>query len=257
MQARAVGAERHATRRAAASRRPARGRIRASGSTRAVQHLDVVRGRAGRCSSSSTHTQCASAEPRRRPGRPSRGTRCCRVRCGVRTSATSSCCSEAWVWTSSPVSADSAADVFEQAARARHREARRERRAQAAAGRAVPARGRAQADSSSPRRGRLVQARRARRRRRPSGTCRRRRAARSAPAPRTPRRCRAPSPSSARWSCRRAAARRRPGAPRPRSEPGIVRGLDRPDPLAQPVQERQVVGAVRGTASGTGGRGSG
>ena len=55
------------------------------------------------------------------------------------------------------------------------------------------------------------------------------------------RQCRARSPSSVPWSCRRGAARRREprrGAQRRRR----VRRLERPHPRAQPVHQREVVG---------------
>ena len=78
------------------------------------------------------------------------------------------------------------------------------------------------APAPPPRRGRVPPARGAapvRPRRRPSGTCRPPRAGRSGPAPRRPRRCRAPSPWSAPSSCRPAAARRRRAAPTPPATP--------------------------------------
>ena len=131
---------------------------------------------------------------------------------------------------------------LEQLLRARHRKARRERGAQAAVGAAVPAPGHrqalvdrllrlARADGAAPRH------------RRPSCICRRPPSAPWAPAPRTPHPYRARSPSSARWSCplqQLGRGQLRGGAERR----GRVRRLHRPDPRAQPVEQREIVGVA-------------
>ena len=96
---------------------------------------------------------------------------------------------------------------LEQRGRARDGEARRERGAQPSLRGAVPPF--AERHALVDRRVRLSRASaRARRRRRPSCTCRSSRGCPLRPRLRTPHRSRAPSPSSARWWCRRRAARR-------------------------------------------------
>ena len=160
----------------------------------------------------------------------------------ARTSAISSRCSDACVCTSRPCSADSAGRGFEQIARARDREARRERRAQPAVGRAVPALRAAPALSSSPAarwlvqpRGRLAahvhqaladdgaQSGRHQRLEHRVGAVHRLHRQHAA-------------------SCRRAAARPPPAAPPRASVRVVVRRFERPDALAQPGEQRQVVG---------------
>ena len=122
------------------------------------------------------------------------------------TIAISSRDSDACVWTSALLLVRQRGHCFEQLARARHREARRERRVQPSARRAVPA----LAEAPGSRRSSVASvpaAASAPRRRNPSCTCRSSRAGRSRRPPRRPRPCRAPSPSSAPRSCRSTAAR--------------------------------------------------
>ncbi len=111
---------------------------------------------------------------------------------------------------------------FEQLARARHREPRREGGAQAAIRAAVPAPGDRHALVDRMR-WCLRATAREQRCPNPSCTCRRPRAGPSARAPRTPRRCRARFPWSARWWCRTATARRRPAARRRRASADCAR----------------------------------
>ena len=174
----------------------------------------------------------------------------------ARTKATSSRFSQAWVWTRIPEARGLRGDRFEQrrasttprsAAPARCGCGRSPGRASGGAGRGWRRCRRATARAAAP----------ARRRRRPSGTCRPWRGCRSA----------ASASSTASVSCTVSivstvvvpvrssswTASRAEAAQRRRR----VRRFERPDALLQPLEQRQIVGQARGTASGTDGRGSG
>ena len=168
------------------------------------------------CSASVTCTQCAAH--RRGVARLERRQVCdvVHARSLARTAATSSRCSDACVWTSQPCSAESAAVASSSSREQEIANRGRERRHQPAVRRAVPPlRNRDALVQTFP--PRLMQPRR-----RLAADVHQALAddgaqSRRHRAPRTPRPCRAPSPSSARTSCRRESARRPPVAPRRRA----------------------------------------
>ena len=198
------------------------------------------------------------AQARRRQADGARGTRCWSGRrIAARTIAISSRDSDACVCTSAPCSADRLRHGFEQLARARDGEPRRERGAQPAVGRAVPA---------------LADARRSRRSTPRVCSCSRggtvgvgvhhaladRRAhAALGRRPRTPTSvsCTVSIVSTAVVPLQQQLGRREPrrGAQRRRR----VRGFHRPDARPQPVHQRADRRRSRGTASGRDGCASG